>query len=70
MSIPKPELTPVQPGPAGGTRLVLPDCPGCDTPLSVEGLSLHEETRCPHCKVVLLLVRIDGVLMFLRDGWT
>ncbi|MGE0488295.1 MAG: hypothetical protein AB7S38_03665 [Vulcanimicrobiota bacterium] len=51
-------------------RLTLPNCPGCDTPLEVAGLGLNEETTCPHCGVVILLVRIDGVRMFLRDGWT
>lgn len=52
------------------SRLMLPDCPGCDAALSVEGISLNEETVCPHCGVVILLVKIDGVLMFFRDGWT
>ncbi len=51
-------------------RLELLNCPGCDKELGAEGLALHEETACPHCKVTLLLVSIDGVLMFLRDGWT
>ena len=52
------------------TRLELLNCPGCDTYMECEELSLHEETTCPKCKVTLLLVSIDGVLMFLRDGWT
>ena len=52
------------------TRLELLNCPGCDTPLAAKELALHEETSCPKCKVTLLLVSIDGVLMFLRDGWT
>ena len=51
-------------------RLELLNCPGCDTPVDAENLSLHEETVCPKCGVTLLLVRIDGVMMFLRDGWT
>lgn len=59
------ELSPRTP-----SRLELLNCPGCDTPLEGAKLSLHEETACPHCGVTLLLVRIDGVLMFLRDGWT
>ncbi len=52
------------------TRLELLNCPGCDSSLDNENLSLHEETVCPKCGVTLLLVRIDGVLMFFRDGWT
>lgn len=51
-------------------RLELLNCPGCDTPFEANKLALHEETACPKCKVTLLLVSIDGVLMFLRDGWT
>lgn len=51
-------------------RLVLPDCPGCDASLQLESLSLNEQTRCPHCNSLLLLVKIDGVVMFLREGWT
>lgn len=50
-------------------RLVLADCPGCDEVVSMEGLAPNEVTTCPHCSSTLLLVRIDGVLMFLRDGW-
>lgn len=56
--------------PRTATRLELLNCPGCDTELEAQGLALHEETVCPRCKVTLLLVSIDGVLMFLRDGWT
>lgn len=62
--------SPYELSPVSGSRLTLPNCPGCDTSLEVEGLDLGEETTCPHCNVVLLLVRIDGVRMFLRDGWT
>lgn len=65
MSQPSYELTPRR-----STRLELLNCPGCDTPVEAEELSLHEETTCPHCGVTLLLVSIDGVVMFLRDGWT
>lgn len=54
----------------GRGRLILPDCPGCDAALSVEGVALNEQVRCPHCNSLLLLVRIDGVVMFLREGWT
>lgn len=50
-------------------RLTLSDCPGCDEELSLDGLAPNEVTKCPHCNSTLLLVRIDGVLMFLRDGW-
>lgn len=50
-------------------RLILPDCPGCDEGVAVENLAPNELTRCPNCHSTLLLVRIDGVLMFLRDGW-
>jgi uncharacterized paraquat-inducible protein A len=50
-------------------RLVLPDCPGCDAVLDLGDLHLNEQTRCPHCNSLLLLVRIDGVVMFLREGW-
>lgn len=56
--------------PRSESRLELLNCPGCDRELEAENMALHEETQCPHCKVTLLLVRIDGVLMFLRDGWT
>jgi uncharacterized paraquat-inducible protein A len=56
--------------PRAETRLELLNCPGCDVSLHGEGLALHEETVCPKCGVTLLLVSIDGVLMFLRDGWT
>lgn len=59
------ELTPRTPG-----RLDLLNCPGCDTPQNADRLALHEETTCSKCGVTLLLVRIDGVTMFLRDGWT
>lgn len=51
-------------------RLVLPDCPGCDVTLNVDAVELNEQTRCPECNCLLLLVRIDGVVMFLREGWT
>lgn len=56
--------------PRAGARLELLNCPGCDLALEAVGLALHEETTCPKCKVTLLLVSIDGVQMFLRDGWT
>ncbi len=56
--------------PRSQSRLELLNCPGCDRPLQAEALSLHEETTCPLCGVTLLMVSIDGVLMFLRDGWT
>lgn len=56
--------------PRTSSRLELLNCPGCDTPQDGSSLSLHEETICTKCGVTLLLVRIDGVLMFLRDGWT
>lgn len=52
------------------SRLELLNCPGCDAELGAEALALHEETQCPRCGVTLLLVRIDGALMYLRDGWT
>jgi uncharacterized paraquat-inducible protein A len=51
-------------------RAVFPECPGCDQSLSTEGLALNEETSCPRCGAHLLLVRIDGIHMFLKDGWT
>lgn len=51
-------------------RLVLPNCPGCNHELSVDTFALGEEGVCPQCGVVVLLVNIDGVTMFLRDGWT
>lgn len=51
-------------------RLTLADCPGCDAPLDISQLALNEQTRCPHCNSLLLLVRIDGVVMFFREGWT
>ncbi len=56
--------------PRASARLELLNCPGCDLALEAEGLAINEETACPRCKVTLLLVTIDGVLMFLRDGWT
>jgi len=52
------------------SRLELLNCPGCDTTQDGSALALHEETVCDRCGVTLLLVKIDGVLMFLRDGWT
>ena len=51
-------------------RLVLSDCPGCDEPIPMENVVLNEQILCPHCKCLVLLVRIDGVVMFLREGWT
>lgn len=65
MSQPSYELTPRH-----SARLQLLNCPGCDRPVDADGLELHEESTCPKCGVTLLLVSIDGVLMFLRDGWT
>ncbi|MFA5507420.1 MAG: hypothetical protein WC314_24210 [Vulcanimicrobiota bacterium] len=56
--------------PRTSSRLELLNCPGCDTPQEAAELGLNEETVCSQCGVTLLLVRIDGVLMFLRDGWT
>lgn len=56
--------------PRSSSRLELLNCPGCDRTLDGEKLGLNEETTCSHCGVTLLLVKIDGVLMFLRDGWT
>jgi uncharacterized paraquat-inducible protein A len=56
--------------PRAESRLELLNCPGCDSYLGAKGLALHEETVCPKCGVTLLVVSIDGVLMFLRDGWT
>ena len=56
------------PSPLG--RMTLPECPGCDEPVPLENVALNEQVFCPHCKCVLLLVRIDGVVMFLREGWT
>ncbi len=60
-----PELTPVS-----SCRLSMSECPGCDTTLDTKDLDWNEETVCPHCKVVLLWVRIDHTSMFIRDGWT
>jgi uncharacterized paraquat-inducible protein A len=51
-------------------RLVLADCPGCDEVIPMDNLQLNEQLFCPHCKSLLLLVRIDGVAMFLLEGWT
>lgn len=51
------------------SRLELLNCPGCDLEIDAASISLHEETLCSNCGVTLLLVKIDGVLMFFRDGW-
>ena len=50
-------------------RLTLPDCPGCDHPVPMENVELNEQVRCPNCKCIILLVKIDGVVMFFREGW-
>lgn len=51
-------------------RLLLNDCPGCDSPVDVSNVQLNEQVLCAECKSLLLLVKIDGVIMFLREGWT
>lgn len=56
--------------PRSSVRLELLNCPGCDRPVDASELALNEESTCPKCGVTLLLVSIDGVLLFLRDGWT
>lgn len=50
-------------------RGVFPECPSCDEVVDLEGLKVNDETKCPHCGATLLLVRLDGVVMFLKDGW-
>lgn len=60
----------IQPLSETGIRATFPECPRCDQPVNLEGVALNEQTVCPHCGSNVLLVRIDGILMLLRDGWT
>jgi len=50
-------------------RAAFPECPGCDEPVDFSNLALNEQTTCPHCGACVLLVRLDGILMLLKDGW-
>ena len=50
-------------------KALLPECPYCDEPIEAENPKLNDEVTCPHCGSKLLLVELDGVWMFLRDGW-
>lgn len=60
----------LEPGSLIPHRAVFPECPRCDRPVELSGISLNEQVVCPYCGVSVLLVRIDGILMFLREGWT
>lgn len=51
-------------------RATFPECPNCDEPVDLSGVALNEQTTCPRCGVNVLLVRIDGIQMLLKDGWT
>ena len=50
-------------------RAIFPECPYCDEEVSTESLAVNEEIACPHCGAKLLPVRIDGILLFIKDGW-
>lgn len=56
--------------PRESVRATFPECPRCDTPVELQDVALNEQTTCPHCGANVLLVRIDGILMLLKDGWT
>ena len=51
-------------------RAAFPECPSCDEPVDLASLAVNEQTTCPHCGACVLLVRLDGILMLLRDGWS
>lgn len=59
-----------QPQPVQEIRATFPECPGCDEPVDLANVALNEQTTCLHCGANVLLVRIDGILMLLKDGWT
>ncbi len=53
-----------------GIRAAFPECPACDEPVDLGRLAINEQTTCPRCGACVLLVRLDGILMLLRDGWS
>ena len=52
-----------------GVKALLPECPYCDEVIEVEEPALNKEMVCPHCGSKLLLVSLDGVWLYLREGW-
>ena len=50
-------------------KALLPECPYCDEVIEVENAELNMELVCPHCGSKVKLVSLDGVWLFMREGW-
>ena len=50
-------------------QVLLPECPYCDEVVENGDPQLNQEITCPHCGSQLLLVSLDGIWLYLREGW-
>ncbi len=50
-------------------KALLPECPYCDEVVDNDNPKLEQEITCPHCGAKLLLVSLDGIWLYLREGW-
>ncbi|MDO5296962.1 MAG: hypothetical protein Q4F00_10120 [bacterium] len=50
-------------------KALLPECPYCDEVVDNETPQLNQEIICSHCGSRLLLVCLDGIWLYLREGW-
>ena len=45
-------------------------CPVCGTLNEYGHLSFGDWAKCTSCSTDIMIVRIDGIVFFLRHGWT
>jgi hypothetical protein len=48
----------------------LASCPVCSELNSYVDVGFNDWTHCKACKTAMVLVKIDGIIFFLRNGWT
>ena len=48
----------------------LASCPVCNELNDYSAIKFNDQMNCKACGTVILLARIDGIVLFLRHGWT
>lgn len=48
----------------------LASCPVCSHLNSHANLQFNDWTRCTRCDTAMVIVKIDNIVMFMRNGWT
>lgn len=48
----------------------LASCPACSQLNSYAEIDFNGWTRCSKCDTAMILVKIDEMIMFMRNGWT